>query len=123
MPRESKRKENKPITLEISDVIYAFVGFFMIMISILLFQKGKRRRLLDLFKKKIWLAGFLSIILWSTYVLANDRGKSDKKSIRRYKATKHAIVAFLIALFAYIELTIAPFWTIWIVTYYLGDLD
>ena len=39
MPRESKRKENKPITLEISDVIYAFVGFFMIMISILTAKK------------------------------------------------------------------------------------
>ena len=123
MDRGRKTKEKKTHRFEIPNLFYALIVFFCILVPILIFQREKLYKIKSLFKKKAWLAGFLSIILWSIFIITNDRGSSDKTAIRRYAATQHAIIAFLIAMFAYVDLTIAPFWTIWIVTYFLGDLD
>ncbi len=123
MQASSKNRHVAAKKFEIPDVLYAVMGFFGILIPLLFFQQEKLGKLKNLFKKKTWVFGFISILIWSSYVIINDRGVRDKKAIRRYTATQHAIVAFLIAMFAYVDLTISPFWTIWIVTYFLGDLD
>jgi len=40
------------------------------------------------------------------------------KGSKEIIATKKAFIAFVIALFASLDLTIAPFWIIWVISYY-----
>jgi hypothetical protein len=116
-------KEKKTGQFEKSNFFYALIVFLFVLAPIVFFQRDKLHKIRRLFKKKAWLAGFSSIIIWSIYIFITDRGSKDKNAIKRRYATQHAITAFLIAMFAYVDLTIAPFWTIWIVIYYLGDFD
>jgi len=37
-------------------------------------------------------------------------------------ATKSALVAFIVAICAYLELTIAPFWIVWLFSFYLNTI-
>ena len=45
--------------------------------------------------------------------------KDTNKSKNFYQVTKHAIIAFLIAIFAHLGLRTPVFWLIWMTTYYL----
>jgi len=123
MVNKQVTKEKKTQRFEFSNFFYALIVFSGVLAPIVFFQREKLHKIRDLFKKKAWLVGVLSIIIWSIYIFITDRGSKDKNAIRRRGATQHAITAFLIAMFAYVDLTIAPFWTIWIVIYYLGDFD
>jgi hypothetical protein len=43
---------------------------------------------------------------------------SGKEMIRRKRATREAILGFIIAIMAYLDLKAAPFWVIFVVSYY-----
>ena len=123
MVNKQVTKEKKTQQFEFPNFLYALIVFLGVLAPIVFFQREKLHKIRRLFKNKAWLAGFLSIIIWSVYIFITDRGSEEKNAINRRYATQHAITAFLIAMFAYVDLTIAPFWTIWIVIYYLGDFD
>ena len=45
--------------------------------------------------------------------------KDIDTSKKIYESTKHAIIAFIIAMLAHLELKTPAFWIIWLATYYL----
>ena len=53
---------------------------------------------------------------FSAYIFSlNDHNENTHKLQR---ATRDALVAYIIALFAFFNLTLLPFWIIWFTTYY-----
>ena len=95
------------------------IGIFsMITIGILVTQKDKKMKLLNLLKTKSFLVSLAVIIVWCYYWLYYV--KDDQDEHEKYKrATKQAVLGFIIALLAHLELKVAPFWLIWITAYYL----
>jgi hypothetical protein len=59
----------------------------------------------------------LGIIAFSTWQLNSK--DDDEETDRRKRATREAILGLTIALLAYLDLKAAPFFIIWIVSYYL----
>ena len=81
--------------------------------------------LTELITNPRWFSLFILSIIWSIYILV-FKGKgmikdNDKKTLERHiEATKKAIVALIIAIFAYIDITIAVYWVVWIMAFYLS---
>ena len=66
----------------------------------------------ELFNNKAWVWHFFTILL---FVMASFM--IEKPDSHEIVATKKAALAFIIAVFAYLDFTIAPFWIIWILSY------
>ena len=98
---------------------------FIIMTLALMFYRKKHLKLLKLLKRPEWTISIIIISLWSLYILkynANDSLDDLPKEKKKFKkATIHALVGFIIAVLAYIDLTIPVFWLIWFVVYYLSS--
>ena len=58
----------------------------------------------------------IAFILYITYNTQYDNSEESKKV---KTALKKAILAFIIAIFAEMGLTIAPFWLVFVLSYYL----
>ena len=94
------------------------VSIFSGITAIILFKdEEKRSRLFKLLKNKLFLISLAIIIGFSIYTLNLKEDTKESEKLR--SATKHALVGFTIAILAYLELKAAPFWIIWLVTYYL----
>jgi hypothetical protein len=80
--------------------------------SIVFSDSEKYNKLKNLFLNKSWFLNFIIILIFSIssffYYPLNSL---------EIEATKKAITAFVIAIFASIDLTIAPFWIIWVLSY------
>jgi len=69
--------------------------------------------------KSLWI-NVLFIVLFSFIMLNNSYFIKDIDTSKKiYKSTKHAIIAFIIAMLAHLELITSAFWLIWLATYYL----
>jgi hypothetical protein len=58
----------------------------------------------------------LGTFLFSGYIFTLDDTSENTHKLQR--ATRDALVAYIIALFAFFNLTLLPFWIIWFITYY-----
>lgn len=97
--------------------IISAVIYFVVTLAIVYRHKEKRKIFFNLFSDKGFLIGILGVIGFIVYTF-NLVEKTDE--IERIKtATKNAIVALLIAIMATLDLQIAPFWLIWLTSYYL----
>ena len=95
------------------------IGFkFSLIISIfftiraIFLDPEKVQKIKNLFSNKGWLKQFFIIIL---FVIIVTKTSKDEKIV---ESTKKGFFAFLIALLASIDLTIAPFWFVFIFSYY-----
>jgi len=63
------------------------------------------------------------IVVWCylIYRFVKTHSKDKKHTAKLQEATKKAVLALIIAFFARIDLVIAPFWLVWLITYYLED--
>ena len=73
-------------------------------------------------KNKFFLFNALVIIIFSSFVLLqqdddDDQTNTDKQ--RMEAAVKHGLIAAMIAIFASLDLKLAPFWLIFITSYFL----
>ena len=59
----------------------------------------------------------VGIIIFSVYQLKQTG--EDSETDRRKRATREAILGLIVAILAYLDLKAAPFFIIWIVSYYL----
>lgn len=75
-------------------------------------NKEKFNKFLGILTDKRWFRHFAILVSFSTSMFL----LYDKNSHER-EATKKALTAFIIAIFASIDLTIAPFWIVWVLTY------
>lgn len=90
--------------------------YLLITIVIVYRHKEKRQILIKLVTNKSFLLGFFVTVSFIMYTLSlGDDGENERIKI----ATKHGLLAFLIAIMAALDLEIAPFWLVWLTSYYL----
>ena len=109
--------ESKP---HISSGFLISAGIFSI-ITILRIVTDKEtfKMLKELVSSKFFLISMIMVIGFSVYSLSL-KSENDEKIENLQLAVKHAILALLIAILAKIDLVIAPFWLIFMASYYLG---
>lgn len=101
-----------------SEFIIAASVFVAVTCVILASHADKRKQVYKLIKNKTFLLMFLGIIGFSVYTL-NFLPGDDEEVERVRNATKSGLIAFIIALLAYLDLKAAPFFVVFITSYYL----
>lgn len=100
------------------NVVLPLVGFVAMTAIIIFRDEEKRTLLISLLRNKQFMITLLGIIAFSTWQL-NAKDEDDPETDRRKRATREAILGLIIAILAYLDLKAAPFFIIWIVSYYL----
>ena len=100
------------------NVVLPLVGFVAMTAIIIFRDEEKRTSLMSLLRNKQFMITLLGIIAFSTWQL-NAKDEDDPETDRRKRATREAILGLIIAILAYLDLKAAPFFIIWIVSYYL----
>ena len=91
--------------------------FFILMIRKIL-TGSSFVKLKKIIKQPVWMFNFLIMTGFVLYITQlSDNEKHDKLK----DASKKAILAFVIAMLATLELTIAPFWVVFMSAYYLNE--
>lgn len=96
-----------------SVLLYSIVTIFLIYSN-----KEKRAIFMNLIKNKQFLISLTIVCLFVGYTL-NLNDDDDHETEKLKKATKHGLIALLIAIMASLDLKIAPFWFVWLTSYYL----
>ena len=121
MPSYKGPLSNKHIDQNVSnlpDAVIPLLGFIAITALMILKDKERFGKFFTLLKNKQFMITLLGIITFSVWQLnAND--DDDPETDRRKRATREAILGLIIAILAYLDLKLAPFFIIWIVSYYL----
>jgi hypothetical protein len=98
---------------------YSSFSIVILVTCIIIFNDThKTKRVFELIKNPMFSTNMLIVLLFSFYMLTTDDNTNEGE--RRKTATKQALLGLLIALLAYIEMKIAPFWLIWCASYYLN---
>ena len=91
---------------------------FVASTGVIVFRSEERKKLLiKLLTNKVFMFTLVIIIAFSTWQL--NKLEDDEETERRKRATREAILGLIIAVLAYLDLKAAPFFIIWIVSYYL----
>lgn len=101
-----------------SEFVISMSVFVAITAMILASDPEKRKLVKKLLTNYRFLGMFLAIIGFSGYTLFYMKG-DDEESDRIRDATKSGLIAFIIALLAYLDLKAAPFFIVWLTSYYL----
>ena len=110
---EKKEKENISLGFLLSAGLFAIITILRIVSDKETFKMVK-----ELLGSKFFLISMLMVIVFSVYSLSL---KSENDEIENLQlAVKHAILGLLIAILAKIDLVIAPFWLIFLASYYVG---
>lgn len=125
--REVKLNESKEdIPIEKKEFtkgfMLAFAVFITITIIIVIFRKEHYEAAYKIFTNKFFLVNVGIIIIFSAVILLQpdvDDDQTDTELQRLKLSVKHGLIAALIALFAALDLKLAPFWLIFITSYYL----
>ena len=102
------------------EFIAASLGIVFIIAVVLFRDAAKFEKLQKLFSDKLFLFSTLLIIIFSAYTF-NVPHMNNKNIMRFHTATKQGILGFIIAIMAYLDLKAAPFWIIWLASYYIVD--
>ena len=100
------------------EIIFAFIMFLATALHHTVYSKHKFLQFKELVFDKFWYYNFVIIIIFILYIIIYK-----KQDMLLYTALVKAIVAFIIAIYAEIGLTIAPFWTIFVVAYFLTFIE
>lgn len=101
---------HKKINLIISFILFLALTIFAI-------HHGNKYHLIyKSFNNSYWKISILIIIIWCSYIFFN----ADNLDPREVTATQAALVAFIIAYFAHLDLTISAFWLVWLVSYFFN---
>lgn len=84
---------------------------------ILMYNEEKRAKLMELARSRAFLAALVMIISFSIWTLNMSGDTEEVEKIKR--ATKQALLGLVIAILAFLDLKAAPFFIIWMVSYYL----
>ena len=95
------------------------ISLFAIITAVILFKdEEKKKRLIELITNKMFVSTTIGIIIFSTYMLSLPVEDNDENQ-KLHNATKQGLLGFIIAILAYLDLKAAPFFIIWVVSYYL----
>ena len=101
-----------------SEFVISMSIFVAVTGLILAFDPEKNKLLRKLVTNYRFLAMFMAILGFSGYTLFYMNG-DDEEAERIRDATKSGLIAFIIALLAYLDLKAAPFFIVWLTSYYL----
>ena len=82
-------------------------------------SKKARSKLEELITNKRWLVNFVIIMVFVGYIVYVTKNDNSDDAEKTKDALKKALLAFMIALFAEFGLTIAPFWLVFTLAYYM----
>ena len=82
-------------------------------------SKKARNNIMELLSEKSWIINVLLIIGFIVYIIYSTKDDDSDDAKKTQEALKKAIIAFIIALFAELGLTIAPFWWVFVLAYYM----
>lgn len=103
--------------LKSPDTIYWSFGIFLFITGNMIYHNSKAKsKFIALFHNKFFMISAIISISFSKYIL-NLPDNSDETN-RLKTATNQAIIAFLVAMFAYLDIKITPFWLIWLISYH-----
>ena len=88
---------------------------FMTIFAVYRLDRG--RKVYELFGNWSWLTNFILIAIFSMYVMSIQGHSEEIDKVK--DAARKGMLAFLIAIMAHLELTIAPFWIVFVLAYYL----
>ena len=120
MPSYKGPLSNKHVDQNVSnrpDAVLPLIGFVIVTAFMIIKDKERFGKFFTLLKNKQFMITLLGIIAFSTWQLNSK--DDDEETDRRKRATREAILGLTIALLAYLDLKAAPFFIIWIVSYYL----
>ena len=119
--RDSKKIKKEYIDLRSTEFIIGLSCFTLLSLITIFNKKETTYKLYNLINNTNFLISLVISILLLIYITKIPF--KDKRNLNKIKkVTNNAVVAFIIALLAYLDLTIAPFWIVWITSYYL-DID
>lgn len=98
---------------------FSLFALIILIITIIVVYKSqiKRKRLKFLVSSNEFRIGSIIIIIFLFVVKFYKKETDEMKKINR--SSNIALIALLVALLAYLELTIIPFWLIFLTSYYL----
>jgi len=108
------KEENQKIGFDI-----ASLGFTIITLSVIIYRKETRNKIIRYIKNPYFLIHFIIIIVFSAITLSLDDNKNEEIKQRR-TAIKHALLSLIIAVLASLDLKLAPFWLVFLASYYLN---
>ena len=110
---------------EIIKFLLAVFSLIIITIVSIIINKDQKNAL-NFITNKYFIISFIGIIIFSYYVmfvLYEDDEVGNEKDLKKKRvkiATKHALIAYVIAIFTHIDsIILAPFLLIWIMSYFL----
>ena len=93
-------------------------SFVLITLFIIYKREDKRKKFIDMFKSKMFLLSTIISLAFSGYIYSLSDKSEETAKLK--KATEQALIAFLISIFAYLDLRVTPFWLVFIISYYLN---
>ena len=94
-------------------------GVFILAIFFSFYRsKDRLEKLNELLSNKFFGVSLFFIVCFSMYTLFLNKQSEDNK--RLSTATKHAIIGFTIGILHHFDFNAAPFWIIWLTSYYLN---
>lgn len=101
------------------EFIHVIIVYTVILSGAVFLNKNVRGKLIQLLSNRIFLVNLSIIVPFVIYTLQQDT-KNDPKKERQKQATIQALIGFIIAVFGSIDVVGAPFFLIWITSYFLG---
>lgn len=112
-------------TNEIIKFLFAVFSLIIITIASIIINKNQKNAI-NFITNKYFLISFIVIIIFSYYVmfvLYENEEEGDEKYLKKKRvkiATKHALIAYVIAILTHIDsIILAPFLLIWSMSYFL----
>jgi len=106
--------EEKIIAISVLTVLIVFFGYR---------KKSSREALYRLVTNPVWGINFLVIVCFLSYIhfIELPNIEDDKKKEKLAESIKRALVALIIAILSELNLSIAPFWVVFVFSYFMHD--
>ena len=101
-----------------SSLAWSFSSVILITAYFIYKDNTKRKLFMNMISNKFFVISSLLSFIFSIYIYSLSDASDDTKNLQ--SATKDAIIAYIIAILASLDLRVTPFWFIWMITYYLG---
>ena len=84
-------------------------------------KKSARIKLYELIKNPVWMINFIVILCFIAYIhfIELPNIKDDEKKEKIAESMKRAVIALIIAILAELNLSIAPFWVVFVFSYFM----
>jgi len=105
------------------DKIYAITLLAVLTVFFAYRKKSARQTLYELIRNPVWMINFIVILCFIAYIhlIELPNIKDDEKKEKLAESMKRAVIALIIAILAELNLSIAPFWVVFVFSYFMHD--